>query len=341
MTQIKLKPIQDQVVVVVGASSGIGRETARQFAQRGAKVVASSRSIPGLTTLVDEITQFGGEAIAVPADVADFDQVNAIASKAVEVYGRIDSWVHLAATGIISPFEKIEPGEFKRAIDINLMGQVYGAMVALPHLRQTGGGALIHVTSVEARRSLPLQSAYASAKHGVEGFIESLRVELRHEGVPISVTNVLPATINTPFYNKALTKLGVKPTGVPPYYQPSLVAEAILHVAEHPTRDIIVGDAGRVLDFLQKLSPQLLDTVLQFVAVEGQYTKEPEAEGVVSGLYEPVADERYDRVRGDYDDKAIPSFLDWFDFHPALKWGTIAGLGAVAFLAAQVLGEID
>jgi len=332
---MKLKPIEQQVVAVIGASSGIGRETALQFAKRRAKLVVSARSESGLTSLVKEISQFGGEAIAVPADVSVFEQVQKIADKTVEHYGRLDTWVHAAATAIIAPFEQVTPEEFKRVIDVNLMGQVYGAMVALPHLRREGRGALIHISSVEARRSLPLQSAYGASKHAIEGFLDSLRVELQHEGVPISVTNVMPAVINTPLYNKARTKLGVKPTGVPPYYQPSLVAEAILHVAEHPTRDIIVGDVGRILDLLQKFSPELTDTLLSLVAIEGQRTNTEKLESDPNNLFEPI--EGYDKVTGDFSDKTIPSFFDWVDMYPIAKWGTVAGLSALAFLATQVL----
>lgn len=217
---MQLKPINQQVVAIVGASSGIGRETAIRFAKKGAKVVVSARSQPGLESLISEIKSFGGDGISVIADVADFGQVKAIADRAVEQYGRLDTWVHLSATGVIAPFDEITPEEFKRVIDVNLTGQAYGAMAALPHLKREGRGALIHVSSMEGRRSLPLQSPYSASKHGIEGFLDSLRLELIHEGIPISVTNVLPATINTPYYNKIRTKIGVKPTGVPPYYQP-------------------------------------------------------------------------------------------------------------------------
>jgi len=198
---MKLKSIDQQVVAVVGASSGIGRETALQFAKRRAKLVVSARSESGLNSLVYEIQKFGGEAIAVLADVSIYEQVQNIAHKTVEQYGRLDTWVHAAGTAVIAPFEQVTPDEFKRVIDVNLMGQVYGAMVALPHLRREGRGALIHVSSVEARQSLPLQSAYSASKHAVEGFLDSLRIELQQEGFPISVTNVMPAVINTPFYN--------------------------------------------------------------------------------------------------------------------------------------------
>ena len=219
------------------------------------------------------------------------------------------------------------------------MGQVYGAMVALPHLRREGRGALIHVSSVEARRSLPLQSAYSASKHAIEGFLDSLRVELQQEGVPISVTNVMPSVINTPFYNKARTKIGVKPTGVPPYYQPSLVAEAILHVAENPTRDIFVGDVGRVLDALHRLSPDLSDALVGKIAIQGQRTSVVKSEHDPNNLFEPI--EGYNTTTGDFSDKIIPSFLEWFDFNPKAKWGIAASVGALILLATNLLKDTE
>jgi len=334
---MQLKPISQQIVAVVGASSGIGRLTALEFAAKGAKVVVSARSQEGLETLVKEIQSQGGEAVAVVADVKNFEQVKAIADKAIEQYGRLDTWVHAAATGILAPFEKITPEEFQQVIDVSLMGQVHGAMAALPHLKREGRGALIHISSMEGRRALPLQSPYSAAKHGVEGFLESLRVELQHEGIPISVTSIKPAVINTPFYNKVQTKLGVKPTGIPPYYEPSLVADAILYVAEHPTRDFIVGDVGKVLDVLQRLSPELVDSILVLVGFQGQRTTEPKSEAAPNNVFEPI--QGYDKVEGDFGNLAIPSVTDWFDKNPPLKWGAIAattlGAAALALLATQ------
>jgi len=336
---MKLKPIEQQVVTVVGASSGIGRETALEFAKRGAKLVVSARTESGLASLVSEISALGGEAIAVPADVADFEQVQKIAAKTIERFGRVDTWVNAAATAVIAPFEQVTPEEFKRVIEVNLMGPVYGAMVAMPLLRQTGRGAIITISSVEARRSMPLQSSYSASKHGLEGFMDALRAELKYEGFPISITNILPSVINTPFYNKAKTKLGVKPTGVPPYYQPKLVADAILHAAEHPTRDIIVGDVGRLADLAQKLVPDLTDTLVGAIAIPGQRTNTIKAADDPNNLFEPI--EGYSTTTGDFTDKTIPSFLDWFDLHPAVKWSAAAGLGALALIAATMLPDMD
>lgn len=309
MQSMQLKPISEQVVAIIGASSGIGRETALQFARQGAKIVVSARNELGLNSLVAEIQAFGGEATAIRGDVADFEQVKAIADYTVEQYGRLDTWVHCAASGILAPFAEITPEEFKRVIDVTLMGQVYGAMAALPYLKQEGRGAMIHISSMEGRRALPLQSPYSTAKHGLEGFLESLRVELQHDKLPISVTSIKPAVINTPFYNHVLTKLGVKPTGLPPYYSPKLVAQAILHTAKHPTRDFIVGDVGRILDLAQRLSPELMDAILVAIGFSGQRTSEPKSAEGQNNLYAPM--DGYTQVEGDFNNLTIFSLSDW------------------------------
>lgn len=327
---MQLKPLNQQVVAVVGASSGIGRETALKFARQGAKVVVSARSQPGLESLVDEIRQAGGDAVYVVADVTDLEQVKAIADKAVEQYGRLDTWVHLAAVELYASFEQTTPEEFKRLIDVNFIGQVHGARVALPHLKREGKGAMIHVTSVEAVRSLPLQSAYAASKHAASGFLEALRVELMHEKVPISVTEVRPASINTPFFDKARTKLGVRPMGVPPLYEPEAVADAIVYVAEHPTRDITVGDAGKAIALLQRLSPELVDLYMVNTAFEGQRTDQPKSEDAPDNLYEPLSG--FNTARSNF--QTTPSISTWLDTNPSIKWGAIAvgALGIAAIL---------
>src|SRR5215204_4116118 len=249
---MQLKPVEEQVVVVMGASSGIGRDTALRFANRGAKVVLSARGEKGLNSLVEEIRHDGGQAVAVPADVAEFARVKEVADRAVEKYGRLDTWVHLAAVGLYATFEQTTPEEFQQVVDVNLMGQVYGAMAALPHIKREGRGALIHISSLEAKRSFPYHSAYAAAKHGIDGFLEALRVELKHEGWPISVTQVMPGTINTPFFDKGRTKLGVKPVGIPPIYEPETVSNIILYAAENRARDLVSGGAAQALIINQR-----------------------------------------------------------------------------------------
>jgi NAD(P)-dependent dehydrogenase (short-subunit alcohol dehydrogenase family) len=338
---MNLKPINEQVVVVAGASSGIGRATALAFARRGAKVMVSARGEPGLQSLVDEIRQSGGQATSQAADVAVFDEVKALADTAAGVYGRIDTWVHCAAVAVYATFEQTTPDEFKRVIDVNLLGQAYGAMAALPHLRRTGGGALIHISSVEARRALPYHSAYAASKHGIEGFLDAMRMELQHEGAPISVTNIMPASINTPFFDKARTKLGVKPMGVPPIYQPDIVVDAILYAAQHPVRDIVVGGAGKIISTTQRLSPRLMDAMLSRTAFEGQRTEQPKGADAPNSLFEPISG--YDRVEGSFCDQALQhSTSNWLDKHPATRdFALGAALVGGAVLALRALQGND
>jgi NAD(P)-dependent dehydrogenase (short-subunit alcohol dehydrogenase family) len=330
---MQLKPIEEQVVVVFGASSGIGRETALQFAGKGAKVVASARGQQGLDSLVEEIRAHGGEARAIAAEAADFQQVKAVADAAVEAYGRLDTWVHVAAVSIFAPLEQTTPEEFRHVVEVNLLGQVHGAMAALPHLKREGRGALIHVSSVEARRSVPLQSAYAASKQGLHGFLEVLRVEVQHAGVPISVTEVMPASINTPLFNKARTKLGVKPMPPPPIYQPSVVAETILYAAEHPTREIIAGGAGKALTLAQRISPRLVDAYQTRRSFQAQGTDEPKPEDAPDNLFEPLPG--YDKVEGDFSDQAkSKSYYTWLQMHPRAGWA-LAGLALGAFLMRE------
>lgn len=281
-------------------------------------MVAAARGQEGLSSLVTEIANSGGEAMSVIADTSDFEQVKRVAEKAVETYGRIDTWVHLAAVSLYARFEQTTPEEFSRIIDVNLNGQAYGAMAALPHLRAAGGGALIHISSVEARRALPFQSAYAASKHGIKGFLEALRVELKEENAPISVTEIMPASINTPFFNKARTKLGVKPMGIPPVYQPSLVADAILHAAQHPVREFVVGGAGKAIKMTQELSPGLADQVMLRMGFNGQRTNELKPESAPDNLFEAL--DGYDRVKGDFSEGAATwTPFNWTTKHP---WAT-------------------
>jgi len=321
---VQLKPVEEQVVALMGASSGIGRETALRFADRGAKVVVSARGEAGLASLVDEIGREGGEATYVIADTSEFDQVKAVADRAVEVYGNIDTWVHLAAVGLFATFEETTPEEFERVIDVNLMGQVYGAMAALPHIKREGRGALIHISSVEAKRSFPFHSAYGASKHGIDGFLEALRVELRHEGWPISVTQVMPGTINTPFFDKGRSKLGVKPVGVPPIYEPQTVANVILYAAENPARDLVAGGAAQALILNQRLSPRMLDALLATRAgFEPQKTDEPRSEDDPDNFYAPI--EGHDAAKNGF--RAFSrSFYNWLETHPTVRRGAAAGV---------------
>ena len=333
---MKLKPVEEQVVALMGASSGIGREAALRFAERGAKVVVSARNEEGLDSLVQEIRGRGGEAAAVAADVTAFEQVKAVADTAAETYGRLDTWVHLAAVSIFAPLDETTPEEFRRVVEIDLIGQAYGVMAALPHVKREGRGALVHVTSVVARRAVPLQGAYCAAKHGADGLLETLRVELKREGWPIGVTNVLPAAINTPFFDKARTKLGVKPRGFPPTYAPGVVADAILFAAEKAPRDIVAGGAAKSMIVGQRLSPRLMDAVMVRGGFGSQMTDEPKSADGPDGLFEPMRGQN--RTDGDFGGQTLRrSLVTWLDTHPVVKRGAIAGaaLGAATLLRTR------
>ena len=261
------KPVSEQVVVAMGASSGIGRAAARRFAEEGARVVVAARGEPALRSLVAEIEQAGGTASAVVADVTDHAQVAAVADHAVDTYGRLDTWVQMAGVLLVAGFDDTTPEEFARVLQVNLLGQVHGAKAALPHLRR-GGGAFISMSSMGAKRGIPLQTAYCSSKHGIDGFLEALRVELQRDGVPVSVTQIMPGTINTPLFDNARTKMGVKPTAPPPAYPPRVVADAIVHAAAHPVRDLVVGGSAKTLITLEKVAPRLVDALLRRVGYE-------------------------------------------------------------------------
>jgi NAD(P)-dependent dehydrogenase (short-subunit alcohol dehydrogenase family) len=329
---VERKPINQQVVVVVGASSGIGRAAALLFAEKGARVVVAARSAPGLDSLVQEIRSKGGNAIAVVADVADVSQVDQVAARAVAEHGRIDTWVHLAAVSVWAPFEQTRPEEFKRVLDVNLLGQIHGALAALPHLRAQGCGGLIHVSSVEGRVSIPYNSAYAASKHGVQGFLGSLRLELMREGVPISVTAILPSTIDTPFFENALTRLGVQPRGPAPVYAPELVARAIVDAAEHPAAEIVVGGGGALLLLMKRLTPRLLERILLTrVGFESQLTDRTKSAEAPNNLASPIPGARY-QVHGDLGAEAARTSL-----YTALETSAPARLARKATLPALKL----
>ncbi len=233
--RIHLKPLRDQAVVLFGATSGIGLETALRMVEKGAKVAIVGRSQEGLDVAVDRVREhlrvhhlmhkrnhnqneatLDETVIGIEADASQWESVKSAADKAMSAFGQIDTWVHLAGVTEYALFEDTSPDEFKQVIEVNLLGQAYGAMAALPYLKQQKAGALIFVSSVAGRIPLPYQSAYTASKHGILGMAESLRLEMKHNHEPISVTTILPSSINTPLFSKARTKIGVRTGSGPP-----------------------------------------------------------------------------------------------------------------------------
>jgi short-subunit dehydrogenase len=229
-----VRSLQDQVVVITGASSGIGREAARQFAKKGATVVLASRNKVALQQLEVELHESGARSKVVVTDVGVWEQVQQLAAETVAEYGRIDTWVNDAATSVYATAENTTVEETQQIVQTNFMGVVHGVKAALPYMKEGGGGTIINIGSVESRRALPYHSVYAATKHAVKAYTDALRMELMHEHAPIHVTLILPAGINTPFFNHARSKLGELPQPAPPVYKPELVAEAIVHAASRP-----------------------------------------------------------------------------------------------------------
>lgn len=292
------KPLGDQVVVIVGASSGIGRKAALGFAAAGASVVVAARDHDALEELVSQMTAAGGDALAIRADVVNWDDVNAVAERAVERFGRIDTWVNAAAVSVFGDVADVAMADLDRVLQVGLLGQVHGVKTALPIMRRQGGGTIIGIGSVLGLRGIPVQAAYSAAKHGVEGFYESVRMEERLARSGVRLTTILPSSINTPFYDDVKSCMSERPAPLPPLYHPEAVAEAILHAAVHPGRHVIVGGTGAFLALLQRLSPALTDHVL---SVGGQVKKRQrrgEPDRGQSNLYRPPPGPR--RVHGSF-----------------------------------------
>jgi short-subunit dehydrogenase len=253
----KLKPINEQVIVIMGASSGIGLATAEMAASRGAKVVLSGRSENALQEIITRINGSGGESICVVADVADRHQVQRVADTAIGRFGRIDTWVNNAGISIYGRLHEVSDEDSRRLFDTNFWGIVNGSLVALPHLR-ANGGALINLGSEVSEAVVPLQGMYSASKHAVKGFTDALRVEIEEiDKAPVSITLIQPTAVDTPFPQHAKNYLENEPKLPSPMIDPAQVAEAILEAATKPTRAIKVGTMSKVNTFLANNAPAI------------------------------------------------------------------------------------
>jgi len=265
------KPIRDQVVVVTGASAGLGRAIARAAGARGAKVVLASRGGDGLDAAVAEL---GENAHGVQADVASLDDCHRIVEEAIDRFGRIDTFCANEMVTVYQEARDLRPEELRRVIDVNFLGAVNCYWAALPRLVETRG-TFSHVSSALAYRGIPLQAAYCSSKAGLRTFFESARVEEQKAGTGVAISLVLPGAINTPQFDRDRQKIGFQPQPVPPIYQPEPFAEATLHCAEHPVRELPISWGAQKLLWGQKLSPRAGDWVLRRTGWKGQHTDEP------------------------------------------------------------------
>lgn len=273
--RIRLKKLAEQVIVLTGASSGIGLVTARKAAERGARLVLAARSGDELRELAEEIAGRGGDVAAVEADVSREEDVQRIADAAVERFGGFDTWVNNAGVTIFGRLEDVFLADQRRLFETNFWGLVYGSLTAVAHLRQRGGGALINMGSIASDRAIPLQGIYAASKHAVKGFTDALRMELEEEGAPISVTLIKPTSIATPLPRHGKNYLESEPTLPPPVYAPENVARAILHCAERPERDVFIGGGARMMAVAEMISPRLTDKWMERSMFREMETGEP------------------------------------------------------------------
>jgi NAD(P)-dependent dehydrogenase (short-subunit alcohol dehydrogenase family) len=271
---MKLKKLREQVVVITGASSGIGLATARRAARKGARLVLAARNDGELRSLCDDIRAAGGSAHAVPADVGREEDVRRIAGEAVGHFGGFDTWVNNAGVGMYGRIMEISTADARRLFETNFWGLVYGSRVAVDHLRHNGG-ALINVGSVVSDVAVPLQGFYSASKHAVKGFTDALRMELEEEGAPVSITLIKPAAIDTPYTRHAKNYLEDQPQHVPPVYDPELVADAILHAAEHPVRDQFVGGGSKFMSMMGRYTPRVADKYMEKVLIPGTHSGRP------------------------------------------------------------------
>ena len=329
-------PLSEQVVVVTGASSGIGRETARMLGAAGAAVVLAARNDEGLREIKDEIEASGGRAITVVTDVSDWYQVEQLAYHSMNWMGRIDTWVNNAGIAVYGDFDQNTPEELRRVVEVNLLGEMYGAKAALLHMKARGEGAIINVSSVVARKSVPLLASYCAAKRGVTGFTESLRLELQKDFPNIHVIEVLPASINTPFFEHARSRLEgqATPRPIPPVYQPQVVARAILRACEHPQREIFAGGAGKGLDLGGRWAPGLLDFFLRRGNTGERVQQEPGPDDHVDNLFEPMDGPGETTGRWNSEARARSFYTSAIDTHRA-RAALIGALAVAGVLAMR------
>lgn len=324
---IRLKKLKDQVMVITGASSGIGLTTARMAAQAGAKLVVAARNEPALRQLVEEIRRNGGEAVHATADVGSEEDMHRIAQTAEERFGGFDTWVNNAGAGIYGRLLDISTADSRRLFDTNFWGVVYGSLEAARRLRERSGkwgGAIINLGSEVSDRAVILLGMYSASKHAVKGFTDALRMELEEAGYPISVSLIKPTAIHTPFPEHAKTYLEDEPQLPPPMYAPELVAEAILHCAETPERDVYVGGSAKRHSLMGFFAPRLTDWMMEKMFVQKQKSGRPPNYSD-DALYQPTTGLR---ERGKQGGKVHETSLyTKASLHPLVTGALVVGAG--------------
>jgi NADP-dependent 3-hydroxy acid dehydrogenase YdfG len=318
-----------EVVVVTGASGGVGRAIAHAFAKRGAQIGLIARGEHGLDGARREVESFGGSALALPTDVADHTQVEAAANAVEQRFGPIDVWVNDAMATIFAPFVAVAPDEFKRATEVTYLGTVYGTMAALSRMVPRNHGTVVQVGSALSYRAIPLQSAYCGAKFAIRGFTDSVRTELMHDRSRVWITMVQLPAVNTPQFNWCRTKLPDHPQPVPPIYQPEVPAEAVYWAAHHRRRELDVGGSALKAIFGNKLSPRFADWYLARTGYASQQISGMPVNGRPDNLFRPVPAEA--ATHGMFDGRAHErSYQLWANTHRPLVAAALAGVVTAA-----------
>src|SRR5205807_3390086 len=323
----------NEVVVITGASAGLGRATAREFGRHGARVGLIARGVDGLEAAKREIESAGGSAMVLPLDVADASAIEKAASAVEQEFGPIDIWVNNAMASVFSPVKEMQPEEYKRVTEVTYLGVVYGTLAALKRMLPRDQGTIVQVGSALVYRSIPLQSAYCAAKHAVAGFTDSLRCELIHDGSRIYITMVQMPAHNTPQFRWVKSRLKYKAQPVPPIFQPEIGAKAVYYAAHHHRREIYVGWPTVEAIVGNKIAPQVLDHYLGRTGYASQQTSEPENPNRPNNLWQPLKGDH--GAHGTFDPQARETS---FELQASLSRRWI-GAGLAAIAAAVLLAS--
>lgn len=326
------------VVMVTGASAGVGRATACAYARHGARIGLLARGRAGLEGALRDVQRLGGEGLILQADTSDPDAVEAAATQLEERFGPINIWVNVAFSTVFSPFTEITPAEFKRVTEVSYLGFVYGTQAALKRMIPRDSGTIVQIGSALAYRGIPLQSAYCGAKHAIQGFTESVRTELEHAGSHIWITMLQLPAVNTPQFTWGRNKLPRKSQPVPPIYQPELIGQAAYWAGHHRKRQMLLGGSTAIVVTANKFLPGLGDRYLALTGFKSQMRDEPKNPDTPDNLYAPVDADKDYGAHGAFDAQAITRSPEmWVSEHlPLALGGAALGLGAVGAAFALV-----